>query len=348
MVDALADRDGSASTPWPDLLPWQTASTSELLSRRGTLPHALLVTGPRGIGKRTYALNVARALLCESPRPDGLACGRCPSCHYVAAAQHPDLMLVQRLEIEEDADEKKKDPYGVDRIRELTEWATLTSHRGGAKAAIVYPAESLNVSAANALLKTLEEPPPDTYLLLVSHQPGRIAATLRSRCGLVAAPRPSPNEARQWLQAQGVENPAAVLAQAGGAPLRALEMADTAWQEERGVWLAALAKPLSLPSVALATRLEAGQREERKDRLGLAIDWLLAWTADLARAAAGAAPLRNPDFADALRALAGTVAPVALFRYHRLLLRHRALVAHPLQPRLVAESLLFAYRDLFR
>jgi DNA polymerase-3 subunit delta' len=319
-----------------------------LLSRRATLPHALLVAGPRGIGKRVLALNLARALLCEAPRADGLACGTCPSCTYAAAAQHPDLLLVERIEAAEDTEEKKRDPYGVDRIREVTRWATLTSHRGGSKVAIVYPAESLNASSGNALLKTLEEPPPGTYLMLVSHQPGRIPATLRSRCGFVAAPRPSADDARQWLQAQGVTDAAAILAQAGGAPLRALDFADRAWQEERGVWLAALAKPSTLPAVALAARVEAGQREERKDRLGLAIDWLLAWTADLARAAAGAPPLRNPDFADALLALAATVAPVALFRYHRLLLRQRALVAHPLQPKLVAESLLFSYRDLFR
>ena len=110
----------------------------------------------------------------------------------------------------------------------------------------------------------------------------------------------------------------------------------------------ALAKPKSLSPVALAARVEAGARDERKERLGLAIDWLAAWTADLARVAAGGAPLRNPDFAAALAALAGTVAPIALFRYHRSLSRQRALVAHPLQPRLVAEALLIGYRDLFR
>ncbi|MCC6195898.1 MAG: DNA polymerase III subunit delta' [Burkholderiales bacterium] len=344
----VEEADPVPAAPWPELLPWQAAPAVALLAKRATLPHALLITGPGGIGKRAFALNVARALLCESPRSDALACGACPSCTYAASAQHPDLLMVQRIEADADTEEKKKDPYGVDRIRELTEWATLTSHRGGRKVAIVYPAESLNVSSGNALLKTLEEPPPDTYLLLVSHQPGRIPATLRSRCGFVAAPRPSADEARQWLQAQGVTDATAILAQAGGAPLRALALAEPAWQEERGVWLAALAKPSALPAVALAARLEARQREERKDRLGFALDWLLAWTADLARAAAGAPPLRNPDFADALHALAATVAPVALFRYHRLLLRQRALVAHPLQPKLVAESLLFAYRDLFR
>ena len=170
---------------------------------------------------------------------------------------------------------------------------------------------------------------------------------MRSRCLRLAAPRPSREQATSWLAAQGVANPEAVLAQAGGAPLAALRLADPAWQEERGVWLAALAKPASLPAVALASRVEAGARDERRDRLTLAIDWLAAWTSDLARVAAGGLPMRNPDFADALQALAPSVAEPALFRYHRSLAEQRALVTHPLQPRLVAESLLLGYRELF-
>jgi DNA polymerase-3 subunit delta' len=198
------------------------------------------------------------------------------------------------------------------------------------------------------LLKTLEEPPPSTYLMLVTHQPGRVPPTLASRCLRLAVPRPSADEARRWLAQQGVANAETVLAQADGAPLLALSLGDPAWQAERSVWLSALAKPGALPAVALATRIETGARDERKDRLGLAIDWLLSWTADLARIAAGGKARRNPDFDDALRSLAASVAPVALFRYHRSLEQQRVLVAHPLSPRLVAEALLFGYRDLFR
>jgi DNA polymerase III subunit delta' len=206
----------------------------------------------------------------------------------------------------------------------------------------------MHVAAANALLKTLEEPPQDTYLLLVSDQPGRVPATLRSRCRHFSAPRADADVAERWLADLGVAAPAAVLAQAGGAPLLALAMADPAWQGERAAWLQALAKPKTLSAVALAARLDTGPKDERKQRLGLAIDWLGAWTTDLARVAAGGAPLRNPDFAAALNALASTVAPIPLFRYHQALSRQRALVVHPLQPRLVAEALLIDYRELFR
>jgi len=266
----------------------------------------------------------------------------------VMAGQHPDLQLVEPFAIEDDGNVKALDAIPVDRIRALIDWALLTGHRGRAKVAVIVPAETLNAAAANALLKTLEEPPPETFLLLVSHQPGRLPATLRSRCRRMTVPLPDPELAAQWLAGQGIADPKTLLAQAGGAPLLALALADPAWQDERNVWLSALAKPKSLSAVALATRIEAAPKDERKQRLAAAIDWLGAWTADLARVAAGGLPVRNPEFAAALGALAGAVAPIPLFRYHRTVLRQRPLVAHPLQPRLVAEALLIGYRELFR
>lgn len=343
--------DGEGAPPahsWQGVLPWQRAAAVEALAGRATWPHALLVAGPRGIGKRTLALDFARSLLCEAPGADGLACGACASCGYVAAGQHPDLQVVEPFAFDDDGEVKPLDAIPVDRIRALIDWALLSGHRGRAKVAVIVPAEALNAAAANALLKTLEEPPAGTYLMLVSHQPGRVPATLRSRCRRFPAPPPGGEAALRWLEAQGVPEPAAVLAQAGGAPLLARLLADPVAQDERSQWLAALAKPRALSPVALAARLEAAPKDERKLRLAWALDWLGAWTADLARVAAGGAPSRNPDHAPALAALAPAVAPVALFRYHRAVLRQRARIAHPLQPRLVAEAMLIGYRELFR
>jgi len=344
---AAAPGDEQVS-PWPPLLPWQTGAAREALAARATWPHALLLDGPRGIGKRTLALNLARALLCETPEVDGTACGVCASCHYVAAGQHPDLQMIEPFVLDDDGEVKVQDPIPVDRIRTLLEWVQLTSHRGCAKVAVIVPAESMNLAAANALLKTLEEPPPSTYLMLVTHQPGRVPATLRSRCRRMPAPRPATAAAEAWLQQQGVAEPRSVLAQAGGAPLTALAMAGAEWQAERTLWMRALARPETLSPVALAARIEAAPKDQRRARLGQALDWLLAWTADLCRVASGGMPVRNTDFAAAFGPLADAVARVPLFRYHRTLLRQRAWVAHPLQPRLVTEALLIDYRELFR
>jgi len=215
------------------------------------------------------------------------------------------------------------------------------------KAGIIVSADRLNANAANAFLKTLEEPPAGTYLILVSNQPERVWATILSRCRRLAAPQPAAEDARTWLAAQGVAQPDAALAQAAGAPLAALLHADPATQVERRAWVAQLSEPERLSAIALAARIEAGGRDERRARLVHAIDWLIGWTTDLARVAAGGAARQNPDAAAALASLADRVAPVALFRYYRSLLRQRALVAHPLTPRLVAEALLIEYRSLF-
>ncbi|MCC6868795.1 MAG: DNA polymerase III subunit delta' [Burkholderiales bacterium] len=343
---ALADLDRRGDA-WPALLPWQEAAAARALhGGRAAWPPALLLTGATGIGKLVLAVNLARALLCEAAQPDGLACGSCASCRYVAAGQHPDLRLVEPFDLDDDVTLKAVEQVPIKHVRALIDWANLTSHRGVAKVAIVTPADRLNAAAANALLKTLEEPPAGTHLVLVTARPGRLLPTVRSRCQVLAAPIPAVAEASAWLREHGVAEPPLLLAQAGGAPLAALALREV--QDERAAWLAALAQPRGLSAVGLAARIDAADKSERKLLLGRVIDWLVAWVADLARVAAGGAPQRNPDHATALRALAPTVAPVALFRYHRSLLAQRALVAHPLVPRLVAETILIRYRELFR
>ena len=326
-------------------LPWQRTLVTDLLSRRARWPHAMLIAGAAGLGKRELALSLAHALLCEAPATDGSACGACPGCRYAAAGQHPDLRVVEPIEIEDDV-AKAVDWISVDRIRELTRWAELTSHRGGAKVALIVPAERMSLSAANALLKTLEEPPGGTYFLLVSHLPGRLPATIVSRCQRVAAPRPGAESALQWLTARGVPNARRALALAGGAPLRAV-LADPGYLAERAVWIGALATPRDVSVAELGARIDAAPREARRELLAAVVDWLIGWCADLARVRAGGTPTENTEHEAALAALAKSVAGVALFRYHRDLLRQRALLAHPLQPRLVAEALLIDYRSLF-
>ena len=327
-------------------LPWQRALAADLLARRARWPHAMLIAGPAGLGKRALALSLAHALLCESPAAGGGACGACPGCRYAAAGQHPDLRVVEPIEIEDDV-VKAIDWIQVDRIREMTRWAELTSHRGGAKVALIVPAERMNLPAANALLKTLEEPPGSTHFLLVSHLPGRLPATILSRCERVAAPRPDAEAALRWLAARGVPDAARALALAGGAPLRAVALADRAYQAERAVWIEALAAPGDVPVAELGARIDAAPRDARRELLAALVDWLIGWCADLARVCAGGTATENVEHQAALAALARSVAAVALFRYHRDLLRQRGLLAHPLQPRLVAEALLIDYRSLF-
>lgn len=348
MIAEADDAGAATALPWLELPPWHESLLDELLAGRATLPHALLIHGPAGIGKHAFALALAQALLCEAPQPDGRACGQCPGCRYARAGQHPDLMRLERLVLDEETGELALvETIGIDRVRRLIDFIQLTSHRRGRKVAVIAPADRMNTSAANALLKTLEEPPAGTHLLLVTDQPGRLPATVVSRCRRFPLPEPGADVARRWLDGQGAEDAALLLAQAGGAPLAALALADAALLRERRAWLEALANPERLSPLQLSARIDAAGRDDRKARLQCAIDWLLAWTSDLARLSAGGSVERNPDFSAELAALAPRVASVPLFRYHRALLRQRAVLAHPLQPRLVAEALLLDYQALF-
>ena len=339
--------ESRGNVAFPALPPWLAQTAALVLAMRNRWPHALLVCGPEGVGKEALALHLARALLCEAPLATGNACGTCASCRYAAAGQHPDLRRVEPVEIDDEGVSTPSDVIKIDAIRALTDWAQLTSHRGVAKVAVVTPAERMNPSAANALLKTLEEPPAGTNLILVSHRPGQLFPTILSRCQRLAIPLPPTDVARPWLEAQGVQHAELALAQAGGAPFLARASNDTGSQEERAAWLTALGRPRELSPVALAARIDLGGKDGRRDRLAAALDWLIAWTADLCRVVSGGQAARNPDHAQALTELRPRVAELPLFRYHRQLLEQRALMARSLQPRLVAEALLIDYRTLF-
>ena len=337
------------STAWQPLPPWQKAMAAAALAHRQRWPHALLITGRRGLGKRLLALHFARALLCEAPLDSGEACGACLSCGYVSQGTHPDLQILEPVTYDDEGTPTPVDAINVDRVRELTAFSQLSPHRQRAKVGLIAPAEAMNAAAANALLKTLEEPPGGTFLLLVSHQPARLPPTIVSRCRRLPAPEPDRSAAAARLAQNGIGNadPTLVLAQAGGAPLFALELADADIQRERDHLLLQLAQPERLSPLAFGARLDSAPKDERKTQLANAVYWLLAWTADLATVASGAPPSFNPDRRDALARLAGRVALVPLFRYYQMLLRQRALLSHPLQPRWVAEALLIEYRRLF-
>jgi DNA polymerase-3 subunit delta' len=337
----------TAAPAWQPLPAWQRETAAAALQARARWPHALLIIGRRGIGKRILALHFAQALLCEQPQADGSACGRCPSCTYVVNGAHPDLRLIEPVERDDEGNPTPVEAIVVERIRELIDFTQLSTHRQRAKVAVIVPAETLNTAAQNALLKTLEEPPAATYLILVSHQPGRLPATIVSRCQLLPAPVPAADAAVGWLSAKGIREPQLLLAQAGGAPLLALTLADPVVQRERELLLDELAQPERLAPVAVGARIDAYGRDERKARLADVVYWLLTWTADLAAMGSGGAPRFNPDREEALALLGARVARLKLFRYYRTLLRQRALLGHPLQPRLVAETLLFEYRAMF-
>ena len=198
----------------PDRLPWHGRQWERVERgiRAGKVPHALLLRGAAGVGKASFAARLAAALLCRS---DDSPCGECEACRLCAAGSHPDWIDV--------AIEKDRREIVIDQVRDLIHTVGLTARFGRYKVVIVDPAERMNRHAANTLLKTLEEPPGATVFLLVSSSPALLLATIRSRCQRVDFPVADPGTALEWLRGR-VPDPAAALALAHGAPVRAVEL----------------------------------------------------------------------------------------------------------------------------
>tara|TARA_R110000787_G_scaffold13918_45_gene43377 strand:+ start:735 stop:1736 length:1002 start_codon:yes stop_codon:yes gene_type:complete len=206
------------------VLPWQDELWSQFSDSlaKGRLGHAQLLSGPQGVGKRQFARRMAASLLCEQRQPSGDACGQCRGCQQYAASSHPNLFWLQR-ELNDKGDKEKRD-ISMDQLREMMEKLSLSGHYGQAKAVVVDPVDALNISGANAVLKTVEEPPPNTFIILLSERPMALVATLRSRCQRINFSVPDADLATAWLKAEAPDiNPQASLMVAGGAPLLALE-----------------------------------------------------------------------------------------------------------------------------
>lgn len=314
------------------LYSWQKEIWEGLRSGRERMSHAILIHGPRGIGKLALAEHLAQSLLCEAAEEAAKPCGRCEACRWFQAGSHPDFRriepeaLARQLEDTEDAAErpargsKPSTEIKIEQIRALDGFLNLRSHRDGRRVALVHPAEDLNVNAANALLKGLEEPPGQALFILVSHRPARLLATVRSRCVPVPVPVPDAEASQAWLASQRVSDAAGWLAFASGAPLRALDYAGEAGAGMSSIRSALAAGGVDPLAVNDREQLEALAEALQKHALDR------AFMSYGGRGMFGPAkPSRNP---------------AAWLRFARLMGRYRLLVRHPLNPRLFAGEML--------
>jgi DNA polymerase-3 subunit delta' len=280
---AGADAVG-AGAPAAARYPWHAAPRANLSRQFERLPHALLLYGRPGLGKHAFALQLAQALLCAAPR-DGAGCDQCHGCRLFAAGTHPDLAVVGL------AEEAKS--VTIDQIRALGDFLALRPHTAARKVVVISPAEAMNLNAANALLKLLEEPPLGSLLLLVSSHPARLPATIRSRCSRVFFRVPARGEAVAWLRAHGSGGVSdELLALAGGAPLLANAMAQAGFTEQRAQLLQDVATLLSgrEDPIACAARW-------RSLGADICLGWFYSFVADLIkqRIAGETAELVNPE-----------------------------------------------------
>ena len=251
------------------IYPWQQKQWQQLLSQIQSqrLPHAILLEGPKGLGKRDFAEALASMLLCK--RPAETACGVCEACHLIDAGTHPDLLYL--------APEEEGKAIKVDEIRGLCNEFSLTSQFGGYKVAVIANADSMNINASNSLLKTLEEPTPNSVLILETSNPHRLPITIRSRCQNINFQTPETSMAEEWLAGQVKGDYSTYLNLAHGSPLLALQLADENLQEQRkGLMNALLGVVQNQPITEIAASLSKWPSYHL-------LGWLYDWISDLLR-----------------------------------------------------------------
>lgn len=330
-------------------LPWHADTWAGLIdrARQGRLPHALLFTGPQGLGKGHFARVFAQALLCDMPRADGTACDECRACMLYAAGTHPDITLV--------APEEQGKAIRIDQIRALAQSLALTPQYGSRRVVILEPADRLNSAAANGLLKTLEEPASGALLILITARPAALLPTIRSRCQTISFAPPAREVAESWLEGRIKTDVAAapILDLVGGRPLAALALIENDSLEQRMAMFEALrgiAAGRADPVATAAQWLKGG--------VELPLYWLYSWVTDLIRlrsvqGRSERAPgesdtprLANSDIRDALQDLAKGVDLVRLFGFFDSLTESGRLTQGQVNAQLLLESLLLQWAEV--
>lgn len=332
-----------------NVLPWHNKVWERLVDLRTRLPHALLFHGRDGIGKLHLAQVLAQSLLCEQRTEKELACGTCAACAWFASGNHPDFRLIQpealapvaeEAEAGEGAEEGKKKPskqIKIEQIRALADFLNVGAHRSGHRVVLIHPAESMNPGAANALLKSLEEPSPGVVFVLVSHQPSKLLPTVRSRCQAFALALPAPELSLGWLKEQGSKATPALLAFAGNAPFEAAALTDEE-AETRSRLFDLLCQPAST-ALSLADFCQRLQP-------ALVVAWMLKWTYDLIALASKSSARYNIERENQLAQLARGMPLRGLLRYYSVLSGLRAIAEHPLNSRLFFDDLFISYKAI--
>ncbi len=320
------------------IYPWQDQQWNyfQRLLENNELPHAVLLTGQAGVGKASFVINLCASILCDRRANDGMPCGTCKYCQLFSANTYPDFTRI----VPEEADSA----ITVDDIRLLIERLSLTRHYDAYKIALIESAHQMNTNAANALLKTLEEPPDHTLIILVSDQPQTLPATIRSRCQSVLINSPEHQQGLAWLQArEDSVDWKPLLAVAQGSPLLALQLQETDLLEQRNEVIQGFlqlaensANPMDISSRFDSISVVQG------------IQWLQGLVLDLMRLKSDEDPvtLENPDFYRSLLALAPRLEVPLLLELWDWLLDRRKIFDNSLNRRLFVEELLLRSRQM--
>jgi|TARA_Y100000310_G_scaffold323106_1_gene383045 DNA polymerase-3 subunit delta' len=324
------------------IYPWQTHQYAQVVAQieMDRLPHALLLAGQAGLGKRDFAFSVAALLLCRSPQNAG-PCHQCTGCRLLQAGNHPDLVVIEP--------EKPNSPIRIDEIRELIAWAGQTSQQGGYKVVVVYPADRININAGNALLKCLEEPRPNTLLILVCDRVSALLPTVRSRCQKLNFGQPDRELSLSWLSGNlaDVADAESLLDFSQDRPLLAAACADGEFLAERDV----LAEGLRRISQRQGVAVEVAAELAPYDAVEL-LDILLFWLHDLVRLSMtqDEKSIKNKDMGDLFKEISTNIEQRGLFEFIDEVTQERSAVLGPSNPnkQLLLEHVMIRWSELVR
>jgi len=348
-------------------------------------PSAVLIHGQAGIGKFQFAVELAKTLLCEgldAPKP----CHQCGACHWFDSANHPDFialvpethrkLLPHALDESDEAvkkgkvtfddgdgdsgEKKEKKNIAIEEIRKAIESLAIGSHRGGNRVILIYPLESLRHDSANTLLKSLEEPPPNTIFILLADRLDRVIPTIRSRCRLLAASRPNRSIGIEWLQSQlknisgakfNASDIESIYDEQGGAPYAVLDslVARHNQDDKDELTISIQASRILLQSMSLGARIQWLEAAEKihKAQFSVLLATMQRWTYDLQAVTQGGVPRYYPKHLEAFESLAQHVRIPKLLQFWKSLVQYRRHENHPLATRVQLEALLSLYQQVF-
>lgn len=348
-------------------------------------PNAILLHGQSGIGKFAFAVELAKALLCESSQGNK-PCNQCEACHWFNTGNHPDFIalvpethrkLLPQADHEADeapkkgraarddsdgesSEKKEKKNISIEETRSAIESLSIGSHRGGNRVILIYPLEMLRSDSANTLLKSLEEPPANTIFILLADRVDRVLPTIRSRCRLLTAPRPNRTEGLAWLKDQlpkisgykvNEADIETIYDEQGGAPYSVLDslIARHNKDDKDELTIAIAASRLLLQSMAQGARipwLEAAEKTH-KAQYSFLLATMQRWVSDLQLVAQGGTPRYYPKHIATLKGLAQGARPLKLHQFWKSLVQARRSENHPLASRVQLEALLSQYQQVF-
>jgi DNA polymerase-3 subunit delta' len=262
--------------------------------RSGKTAHSYLFEGVSGCGRKKTALALIQALFCTELPDD--ACGVCPSCRKIDGGNHPDIHLISPLPDKRD--------ISIDQLRELQHDLSLRPYEGPRKACIIDPAERMSVNAANSLLKTLEEPPGNALIILLTENAGMLLSTVRSRCQLIRFAPLSPEHVQSLLERSGMapDSAALVAPMAGGSLQKALELDNEALTARREAVLTCVSH---LNINRIGTVFDAAEElSGNRDATLELLDMLLSFYRDAVHLGAGNGDIVNRSVRPAIESIA--------------------------------------------